>query len=199
MELSPLAREKLAKIGEISSEEREKIRLSEELTSLLADYFTEKIGTDELWLRVKKFREDGREFLIKEVQLRLLSAITLGSSSRDFERCRSGILACETLKEQNRYAELELSLSSLQNFRQQYHQEKEAAFNSIKNGIQKQVEMAARQVMRQARNQKISIDIEGSVEASVRGSPQWKNFILEHEKNYGRKFEVSIAEIKKLL
>jgi len=199
LELSPLAREKLAKIGELSSEERQKLRSSEELTSLLADYFTDKLSADGLWLKLKRFKEDGRDSMIRETQLRLVSAMSLGSSNADFERCRSGILGCEMLKEQNNYAELEHSLSLLENLRQQYQQEKELAFNSIKGEIQKQVETAARQIARQAGNRGVSIDVQGSVEASVRSSPQWRDFLVKHEKIFGQKFDDCLAKIKKLI
>ena len=199
MELSPLAREKLAKIGEMSASEKEKLKLSEELTSLLSDYFTDKLNADALWIRLKKFKEDGREFMIKETQLRLISAISLGGSKVDFERCRSGIMGSETLKEQNRYPELEINLKSMENLRQQYQQEKDATFSSMKANIQGQVKMAAQQLARQAGKQRVAVDVEGSAEASVRASPQWRDFILKHEKTYGSRFDDLAAKLKRLL
>jgi len=199
MELSPLAKEKLAKVGELSSEEKEKLKLSKELTFLLADYFTNKLSADDLWSKLKKLEESGNESIVKETQTRLIAALNLGSNDIDFERYRSGILGCETLKEQSRYAELELCLNSLESIRQQYRKEKETAFNSMKDGVQKQVEMAARQVARQAGNQRVAIDVEGSVEANVRGSPQWREFILKHEKTYGQKFDDCLTKLRRLI
>lgn len=199
MELSPLAREKLAKIGDLSPEERERLKLSEELTSLLADYFTDKISPDGLWMNMKKFKENGHDSMIGETQLRLVNAISLGGSNTDFERCRNGILCCETLKEPNRYAELEHSLNLLASLRQQYQQDKEETFNSMKAEIQRQVELAARQIARQAGNRGIAIDVQGSVEASVRNSPKWKEFLLKHERIFGQRFDECLARIKSLL
>jgi hypothetical protein len=199
MELSPLAREKLAGLGELSPEEEEKLKLSEELKFLLADYFTNKLGADELWLQLRKFKEDGKEFLIGEAQLRLIDAVSLGSNNIDFERCRAGILGCETLKEQNRYSELELNLDAIESLRQQYQREKETAFNAMKENIQGQVAAAAQQVARQTGNQQVTIDIKGSVEASVKASPQWKDFISKHEKTFTQRFDNCIAKIKGLI
>ena len=199
MELSPLVKQKLSKLGELSPEEKGKLKLSEELTFLLADYFTNKLNTDQLWSKLKKFKEGGNEFMIRETQMRLISALNLGSNNVDFERCRRGILGCETLKEQSRYTELELGLNFLESLRQQYQKEKETTFNSMKDSIQKQVKMAARQVTRQAGNQRVSIDVEGSVEASVGTSPQWREFILKHEKTYGQKFDDCLAKLRRLL
>jgi len=199
MELSPLAREKLAKIGDLSSEEKEKLKCNEELTSLLSDYFTDKIDTDGLQSKLKKFKENGHGFMIKETQLRLLHAMTLGGNNYDFERSRNGILICETLKEHNRHSELERTLKSLESLRRQYHREKETAFDSLKEGIQSKVKMAAQQVARQSRNKNVSVDIEHSVAASVKASPQWRNFILEHEKTYGQRYKDCLAKTQMLI
>lgn len=199
MELSPLAREKLAKIGELSPEEKEKLKLYEELTSILADYFTDRLSLDGLWKRMKEFKENGRDSMIAETQLRLINAISLGGNKTDFERCRSGILCCETFKEPNRYHELEHGLNLLDSLRQQYRQDKDAMFNSMKTEIQRQVELAARQIARQAGNRGISIDIQGSVEASVRNSPAWNEFLLKHERIFGQKFDECLAKIKSLV
>jgi hypothetical protein len=199
MELSPLAKEKLAKIGDLSPAEKEKLKVSEKLTSLLADYFTKKIDVNGLWLELKKYKEQGHESIVRETQVRLLNAITLTSSDADFEHCRNALLGCETLKEQNRYTELEHGLKTLESLRRQYRQEKERAFNTIKQSIQQQVEVAARQMLRQTNNKNISIDIESSVEATARTSPHWRNFIVEHERVYGQKFDELVARIKRLL
>lgn len=199
MELSPLAKERLAKIGDLSPAEKERLKISEKLTQLLADYFTNKIDVNSLWLELRKCKEQGHESIIRETQSRLLNAITLTSSQADFEHCRSALLGCETLKEHSRYSDLEHGLKMLESLRLQYQQEKEKAFNSIKQSIQQQVEMAARQVLRQSNNRNISVDVEGSVEATARTTPQWRSFLLEHDKIYGQKFDELVARIKRLL
>jgi len=199
MELSPLAKEKLAKIGDLSPSEKEGLKLAERLTSLLADYFTERIDLNALWLELKKQKEQGHEFMIKETQVRLLNAITLSSNKSDFERYRDAILGCETLKERGAYSELEHGFKLLENLRQRYQQEKEEAFNAVKESLRKQVEMAARQLLRQSANKDTSIDIQSSVEASARTSPQWRSFLMEHEKIYGQKFTDIVAKIKGML
>ncbi len=199
MELSPLAKEKLAKIGELSPGEKERLKISEKLTQLLADYFTKRIDVNSLWLELKKCKEQGHESIIRETQIRLLNAITLTSNQADFEHCRNALLGCETLKEHSRYSDLEHGLKMLESLRLQYQQEKERAFNNIKQSIQQQVAMAARQVLRQSSNRNISIDIKGSVEATARTNPQWRSFLLEHDRIYGQKFDELVARVKRLL
>ena len=199
MELSPLAKEKLAKIGDLSSEEKEKLKYNEELTSLLSDYFTDKVNTDGLLLKLRKFQENGHSSMIKETQLRLLHAMSLGGNSFDFERCRGGVLICETLKEHNRYSELEQHLTAIETLRQQYQKEKEKAFDSMKEGVYSKVKMAAEQMARQGRNKNVSVDLEQSVAASVQSSQQWREFILKHEKDYGKRYNDCLAKTQALI
>ena len=47
--LSPLARERLAKIGELTAEEREKIADTEKVDSLLSEFYLDQIDSDNLW------------------------------------------------------------------------------------------------------------------------------------------------------
>ena len=114
MELSPRARERLARIGELSQEEKDKLKHSEELMHSLSDYFTGKLGSEDLWTRLKDYRDQGKEFMIKEAQLSLINALGLESSDLDFERCRNAILAAETLKGEGQYLDLERNLDSVQ-------------------------------------------------------------------------------------
>lgn len=199
MELSPIARERLSRLGELSEIEKQELKFSEKLTSLLSDYFTDKIDVNKLWAELKAFKEAGKDSMIKETQNRLLYAITLGSNNIDFERCRNGILSSETLKSEGRYSELELALNTIEKLREQYQQDKDAAFNSMKDQVKSQVMRAAQQAQRQAGKEGVAVDIEGSVEASLKSSAQWRDFIVQHERNYGQKFDGQINNIEAIL
>jgi hypothetical protein len=195
MELSPRARERLERIGELSQEEKDKLKNSEELTQLLSDYFTDKLSPENLWMTLKGYKDEGKESMIREAQLSLANALALEISDPDFERCRNGILAVETLRSQGQYLDLERNLNSIQSLRQQYREEKGRAFNALKANIEKQVEMAARQMAQQTGNKRLAVDIQGSAEASVRNSPQWKGFVSRHETEYGSEFKSRLAEL----
>lgn len=196
MELSPIAREKLSRLGELSETEKQELKFSEKLTSILSDYFTDKIDTNGLWIELKNLKEAGKESLIKETQTRLLHAITLGSNSIDFERCRNGILSSETLKSPSLYSELEHSLNAIEKLRARYNQDKDAALNSLKAQVKDHVIRAAQQAQRQAGKEGLAIDIEGSIEASLKSSPQWRDFIVKHERNYGQEFDELMNNIE---
>jgi predicted outer membrane protein len=199
MELSPRAREKLAQAGELSNAEKEEMKRAEELTAILADFFTQKLDNEALWTRLRQYRDAGSESVLGEIQLRLLHTLSLGSSDFDFERYMSAILTAETLKVPNRNAELEAGLKAIRELRNKYVKEKADAFEVMKKQIGAQVRKAAQQMSRQSRNQNLPVDIEGSVEASVRGSAQWRDFNMKYENSYGQQFSTMISRLVGLL
>ena len=199
MELSPRAREKLAQAGELSNTEKEEMKRSEELTVMLADFFTQKLDNEALWTKLKEYRDAGSESVLGEIQLRLLHTLSLGSSGFDFERYMSAILTTETLKVPNTNAELEAGLKAIKELRNKYIKEKAEAFEVMKKQIGAQGRMAAQQMSRQSRKQNLPVDIEGSVEASVRGSAQWRDFNMKYENSYGQQFSAMITRLAGLL
>jgi hypothetical protein len=199
MELSPRARERLERIGELSQEDKDRLKDSEQLAQLLSDYFTGKLSPEDLWMTLKGYKDEGKESMIREAQLGLVNALALESSDLDFERCRNGLLAVETLKGQGQYLDLERNLNSIQSLRQQYREEKGRAFNALKANIEKQIEMAARQMAQQTGNKRLPVDIQGSAEASVRNSHQWKDFVSTHEREYSSEFRSRLAELSSIL
>ena len=119
MELSPLAKEKLASIGELTDEEKARLKYSEQLTSLLAEYFTNELSPDDLWKELKKLKDEGRGFLLKDAQLKILDVIRLSSSDVDINKLHRGLLAAETLKDDGDYGGLEHELKSIEDLRRQ--------------------------------------------------------------------------------
>jgi hypothetical protein len=198
MELSPLARERLEKAGDLSPREKENLRLEEDLTSILSDFFTEKLDNDELWMKMKEYKENGREYLIKETQLRLMHTLSIGGSDADFKRYSGGALNLENLKSPNCYPELEALIKDIEKLRIEYEDAKTGAFNAMKSNISEQVRAAAEQVERKNPG-KGAVDLESSIEASVRNSQQWRQFIVGHENQYGKRFESIVNKLSQLL
>jgi len=199
MELSPLAREKLIKIGELAQEEKARLKHLQYLTSVLSDYFTAKLGPQDLWKELRTQKEEGGEFLLREAQLKLIDAINLSGSERDFNRQRRGILAIETLKSESNYTTLEQSLDSIQNLRRQYRSEKQKAYSDIKEKIEKQVKLADQQLAVQAKTKGAAIDVQTSVEATAKASPEWKSFILQHENNFSQKLKDQLNRLRQII
>ena len=196
MELSPLAREKLAQIGELTQEEKVRLKYSQHLASVLSDYFTAKLSPEDLWKELRTQKEEGREFLLREAQLKLIDAINLSGTERDFDRQCRGVLAVETLKSESNYTALEQSLGSIQNLRRQYREEKQKAYSAIKGKIEKQVKLAAQQLAAQAKAKGASIDVQTSVEATAKAAPEWKSFISKHESSFSQKLKDQLARLR---
>lgn len=199
MELSPLAKEKLASIGELTREEKEGLRYSEQLTSLLADYFTNKMSPEELWQELKKQRDAGRAFIIREAQIRLVDAMSLSSSDADFDRERRGMLALETLKDGGNYTTLELNLNSMEKLRHQYREEKEQTYNAIKANVERQVRLSSQQLTTQAKRSGGMMNVQSSVEATTKISPEWRSFLSRHEKTYLGSLKEQRAKLREML
>jgi hypothetical protein len=195
MELSPLAKERLAKIGDLSPGKKDRMKQSGELDSILSGYFKGGLSSEDLWKRLKTFRERSDESIVKQAQSRLVDTLRLRMSQMDFEQRRSAILALETMKAEGKYSTLEVVLNSIETLRQKYTQAKEQAYQQLKAGTERQLQAVAQQAMKQGMN----IDMASSVEANVKASPQWKGFISEHEKTSDEMFNNYIAKLRELI
>ena len=195
MELSPLARERLAKIGSLSPEEKERIKQSGELDSMLSEYFKGALSSEDLWKRLKALKEQSGELVIKEAQTKLVDTLRLQMSQVDFDQRRSAILALETIKDEGKYSSLELVINSIETLRQKYARVKEQTYEQLKTAIEAQLQAVTREAIRQG----MKIDLESSVEANIKASPQWKDFISKHEKAYGETFNSYIDRLRELI
>jgi hypothetical protein len=197
MELSPLAKAKLAKIGELSPEEKFKLKLSEELTTILADYFTGKMDADGLQQRINTNKDGNNSAMVPEIQVRLIRAINLSSSDIDFNRSYAGILSCEKGKKNSKFSEIEKQLNSIKSLREKYQKDRDSFLITVKNGVRKQVTQAIQQMAIQGR-QNAPADIESSVEASAKATSQWREFIINHEKSFNQTFNDTVTKIASL-
>src|SRR3972149_8388219 len=93
-DLSPIARERLAKIGEFTQEEKDKMINSEKVNSILSEFYQGQIDPESLWKRLK---EEGKPSLLRETQVRLVDSLSFGSTPAELQKKRDGILALETL------------------------------------------------------------------------------------------------------
>ena len=171
MELSPLAKERLARIGNLSPEESKLLELNRKLESLLSQYFTGIITSEDLW---KKVKEQGDITIPAQAQVKLLDSLRLQMSNDDLKQRRTAILALETIKNEQKYVEIETHFNSIESIRIKYTQSK-------------------------AGRQGVNVDINRSLEANVKNSQQWKSFISELETNAEAMFSELIDRIKELV
>jgi DNA-directed RNA polymerase subunit L len=191
-DLPPLARERLAKIGELTSEEREKMVDSETVNSLLSEFYLGQIDSDNLW---KKLKEEGKPSLLREAQMRLIDTLTFGSTPVELQRKRDGILAIETLKEEQNTSIVELNLNLMEELQKRHKAEIEQAYISIKAEVEGNPQLRVKQVQQGQSTMMVQL----SVDEAIKQLPQWRDFTSEQEKRYSQEFAKLKEKLKREL
>lgn len=191
-DLPPIAREKLAKIGELTPEEKEKMIDSEKINSLLSEFYQGRIAPESLWKRLK---EEGKPSLLKEAQVRVVDSLNFGSTRAELQRKREGILAIETLKEEQNTSIVELNLSLMEDLQKGYKAEIEQAYNGIKAEVERNPQLRVKQVQQGQSTMIIQL----SVDEAIKQLPQWRDFLFSQEKRYSQEFAKVIEKLKREL
>ncbi|MHC1578238.1 MAG: hypothetical protein ACXQTH_00615 [Dehalococcoidia bacterium] len=179
--LSPIARERLAKIGELTQEEKEKVRDSEEVNSLLLEFHQGHIDPESLWKRLK---EQGKPSLLREAQVRLIDSLTMGSATGELQRKKDGILAIETLKEEQNTSIIELNLKLMEDLRERHRAQIEQAYEGIRAEVEKNPRLRLKQVQQGQETMVIQLTVDEAIEQL----PQWREFLSNQEQRYSQEF-----------
>jgi hypothetical protein len=191
-DLPPIARDRLAKIGELTSEEKERTLDSEKVDSLLSEFYQGQIDPESLWKRLK---EEGKPSLLREAQLRLVDSLTFGITPAELQRKRDGILAMESLKKGQNTSVIELSLKRIEDLQKRYRAEIEQAYNSIRAEVERNPRLRVKQVQ-QGQNTMV---IQLTVDEAVKQLPQWRDFLSNQEKRYSQEFATVTERLKREL
>jgi len=191
-DLPPIARERLAKVGELTQEEKEKMIDSEKVNSLLSEFYQGQIDPESLWKRLK---EEGKPSLLREAQIKLVDSLSFGSTPAELQRKRDGILAIETLKEEQNTSIVELNLNLIEDLQKRYRAEIEQAYNGIKAEVERNPQLRVKQVQ-QGQNTMI---IQLSVDEAIKQLPQWRDFLSDQEKRYSQEFAKVMEKLKREL
>jgi hypothetical protein len=190
--LPPIARERLARIGELTREEKEKMIDSEKVNSLLSEFYQGQIDPESLWKRLK---EEGRPSLLREAQIRLVDSLSFGSIPAELQRKRDGILAIETLKEEQNTSIVELNLNLMEDLQKRYRAEIEQAYNGIRAEVERNPQLRVKQVQ-QGQNTMV---VQLSVDEAIKQLPQWRDFLSDQEKRYSQEFAKVMEKLKREL
>jgi len=191
-DLSPIARERLAKIGELTPEEKEKMLDSEKVNSLLSEFYQGQIDPESLWKRLK---EEGKPSLLREAQIRLVDSLSFGSTPAELRRKRDGILAIETLKEGQNTSIVEPNLNLVEDLQKRYKAEIEQAYNGIRTEVEGNPQLRVKQVQ-QGQNTMV---VQLSVDEAIKQLPQWQDFLSDQEKRYSQEFAKVMEKLKREL
>ena len=191
-DLPPIARERLAKVGELTPEEKEKMVDSGKVNSLLSEFYQGQIAPESLWKRLK---EEGKPSLLREAQVRLIDSLSFGSTPAELQRKKDGILAIETLKEEQNTSIVELNLNLMEDLQKRYSAEIEQAYNGIRTEVERNPQLRVKQVQ-QGQNTMI---VQLSVDEAIKQLPQWQDFLSDQEKRYSQEFAKVMEKLKREL
>ncbi|MDH4067547.1 MAG: hypothetical protein OEU97_01260 [Dehalococcoidia bacterium] len=189
-DLSPIARERLAKIGQLTEEEKERMIDSEKVNSLLSEFYQGQINPESLWKRLK---QEGKPSLLREAQVRLLDSLSFRIPPVELQTKREGILAIETLKEEQNTSVIELNLNRLEELQKRYKAEIEQAYDGIRAEVERNPRLRVKQVQ-QGQN---TVLIQLTVDEAIKQLPQWQDFLSNQEKRYSQEFAVVIEKSKR--
>ena len=191
-DLPPVARERLARIGALTPEEKERMLDSQKVDSLLSEFYQGQIDPESLWKRLK---EEGKPSLLREAQLRLVDSLSFGVTPAELQRKRDGILAMESLKKEQNISVIELSLKRMEDLQKRYRAEIEQAHDGIKAEIEKNPRLRVKQVP-QGQNTMV---IQLTVDEAIKQLPQWRDFLSKQEKRYLQEFAGLIERLRREL
>lgn len=191
-DLPPIARERLARISELTPEEKLKMLDSEKVNSLLSEFYQGQIDPESLW---KRLREEGKPSLLREAQLRLVDSLGFESTPAELQRKREGILAIETLKKEQNTSVIELNLKRMEELQKKYRTEIEQAYDGIRAEVERNPRLRVKQVQ-QGQN---TVVIQLTVDEAIKQLPQWRDFLSNQEKRYSQEFARVIEKSKREL
>jgi len=193
--LSPRMRERLANIGDLSPEDRERMRTIEQRDSLLAQFHSGDIDSEGLWRQLREHKENGREYLLTEVQLKLIDSLGLETPQEEFQKREECIIAIETLKDVQNTSTFEMSLNAIVGLQEAYRDEMQQAYDQVKAEVEKNPQLR----MQQVRQGPTSMLTQLTVDEAVKSIPQWRSFVANHEARYSQEFDKLITALKDTL
>jgi len=190
--LSPIARERLARIGELTQEEQERMLDTQKVNSLLAEFYQGRIDPDSLWNRLK---EEGKPSLLREAQVRLADSLNLGITPAELQKIRDGILAIESLKKEQNTSVIELNLNRTEDLQKKYRAEIEQAYAAIRAEVERNPRLRMKQVQQGQNNMVVQL----TVDEAIRQLPQWQEFLSSQGKRYSQEYAKIVERLKKEL
>ena len=183
------AMEKAAGIGELTPEEKERIKDQEKVKSILAEFYKSQIDRDGLWQKLKGVKL----FFLKEAQQHLVDSLGLGSTPEEFQLRKDGILAIENLKEKKHVPAIEQTLNSIKILQKEYSEGKERAAEELKTAVERNPQLRV-QPVRTSDGRTVyqaAVSVDEAVQARL------SEFLSEHEMRYSQQFNRMIEKLRK--
>lgn len=195
LELSPIARARLERVGKLTDEQQRALQRGQDVEAMLSAYYTGTTNGEGLWQTAKQLTEKRGPDIIPEAQSSILHTLKLHTNDEDFERRKTALLALESLKGSDRYSAIEMLFGSVDSLRQRFNEVTAQAFEQVRAQMEPQLRAQAEQ----ARMQGMLVDTTSTIEASIKGSPEWRNFMAQHEESHEKTLHDYIERISGLL
>jgi len=111
-ELPPIMRERLAEVGEVTQEDKVRIKELENLDSLLKEFYQGQLDAKGLWEKLRGFEEEGKQFLLRDAYTKLKGSFKWKGLPIKFEERSDGTLSIEFREEEEEVLLLELTESN---------------------------------------------------------------------------------------
>jgi thioredoxin 1 len=111
-ELPPRIRERLAEVGEVTQEDKTRMKQLDNLDSLLKEFFKGQLDAKGLWERLKEFEEQGKQFLLRDAYTKLKASFKWEGLPIKFEETSDGTLSIQSGEEEEKAPVLELTESN---------------------------------------------------------------------------------------
>lgn len=183
------AMEKAAEIGELTPEEKERIKDQEKLKSLLAEFYKCQLDRDGLWQKLK----GSKPAFLKEAQQNLIDSLRVGSTPEEFQQRKDGILAIETLKEIQNTSAIEHILNIVEMLQKEYRQGKEEAITELKAEIERNPQLRIHPI--KTPDGRTVFQAALSVDEAMQS--KLADFLSDFEKKYNLEFNRIIEKLKK--
>jgi len=183
-----IAMEKLSQIEDLSEEEKENIKIKKEISPLMADFYSDKISTEDLLKKLKSASPS----ILTEVQLSVVESISYGNTEQEIKKRKDTAIAIEKLKKKNKSAFIDQSLSYLANLKKKAQHEREEVYNKFKNMAESNPESLYKEIDQGGRKMVIQLGIE----EAINQNPQWQKFISESENQYEQEFRRVLDKLK---
>jgi serine/threonine protein kinase len=186
-----IAMEKSKKIDKLSIQEMAEIKQQEKIDSILARYYKDKIGADELWHHLKGI---SHKYLVKSQQ-NFLQSLTFQSNTYDFEKRKNGIMAIENLKNTNQSSDIELYLQQLKKVQEEFQKNKEQLIHNVKE----ELETDPQKRIQTAQQDNHILIKELSVEEALEQNKQLKQQLQQSEKQFKRRFNMAKEKLAAII
>jgi len=191
-ELSPRVRERLAQVGDLTPEEKQRMRDMGQLDLLIADYFKGELSGDDFWQKLKEYKAKGSVDVLSAAQIKLIDTLRLGSDSEELAKRREGVLAIESLKDEQDIQMFEQGFDAIVGLQQQYASEKQQVYDALKTQVEQDPNLRMQQIQQGGQTVRVQL----GVEDAIKMNPQYKNFLAQQDVKYAEAFAQLINGFK---